>query len=157
MREYQKQVGQWAQWFRFNQAGTTSHPVYDTGPQRAWYASTPLPVLIGEYIRAGQNYDDDGLYQTDRLHLIFSYNQFFHTGMIDPDPQGQDHVNDRVGFDGHLFAVDTFLPRGRVAGQFLTVSVDCVEVGQADLAEDADLGLFDAYLAVADATGDITG
>lgn len=157
MKEMQILQGQWAQWFRFNKAATTSHPVYDTGPQRVWFPSISLPVYLGEYMRAAQNFDDDGLYQTDRLHLIFSYNAFFTTGMQDPDPNNFDHVNDRVGFDGRLFSVNSFYPRGRVAGQFLTVSADCLEVGQADLAEDVDTaGLFMGYVTVPDATGDIS-
>jgi hypothetical protein len=148
--DYQLNVGQWAAWFRFNAAATTMDPTYDTGPQRTWYPPITLPVLIGEYVRAGQNFDDDGLYQLDRLHLIFSFNQFFSTTMPDPDPFGQDHVNDRVGFDGRLFSVNTFLPRGRVADYFLTVSVDCLAMTQSDLDEDTAIPMFAPYAAGAD-------
>ena len=146
MKEYQLHVGQWVHWFRFNKGATTAHPIYDTGPQRVWYPAITLPVLIGEYSRAPQNFDDDGLYLIDRVHLIFSYDAFFHTTMLDPDPSGQDHLNDRVGFDGHLFSVDLFIPRGRVASHFLTISVDLTEVGQADLDEDRPDSMFSPYL-----------
>lgn len=146
MREYQLHVGQWAHWFRFNKTGTTKDPTYDTGPQRAWYAPISLPVLIGEYARAGQNFDDGGLYLVDTLHLIFSYDQFFHTTMPDPDPYGNDHLNDRVGFDGHLFNVDSFYPRGRVGSYFLTVSCDLHEVAQEELDEDVAIPMFAQYV-----------
>ena len=144
--DYQRDVGQWCHWFRFNKAGTTAHPIYDTGPQRAWFPPVVLPVLLGEYTRASQNFDNDGLYLVDTLHLIFSYNQFLQTTMLDPDPQGQDHLNDRVVFDGHLFSVDSFVPRGRVASRFLTVSCDLTEVAQEELDEDNDTGMWDPYL-----------
>lgn len=144
--DYQLQVGQWCSWFRFNPTATTAHPIYDTGPQRVWYPSIVLPVLLGEYTRAGQNFDSDGLYLVDKVHLIFSYDAFFHTTMIDPDPTGMDHVNDRVGFDGRLFSVDSFLPRGRVASHFLTVSCDLIEVAQEELDEDQPVPMFAPYL-----------
>lgn len=145
MKEYQFHVGQWVSWFRFNKAGTTVHPVYDTGPQRAWYPAITLPVLSLEYERAAQNFDDDGLYQVDRAHLVVSYDQFFHTTMLDPDPNGADHVNDRVGADGRLFSVDSFLPRGRVAAHFLTISIDLTEVAAEELAEDVAVDMFSRY------------
>jgi hypothetical protein len=146
MKEYQLQAGQWCQWFRFNPTATTAHPIYDTGPQRIWYPAITLPLVIGEYRRAPQNFDDDGLYLIDRVHLIFSYFAFFQSEIPDPDPSGRDHVNDRVGFDNHLFSVDSFIPRGRVASHFLTVSADLTEVGQAELDEDVPDTMFAPYL-----------
>lgn len=144
--DYQPQVGQWCQWYRFNPSGTTANPIYDTGPQRAWFPFVTLPLMLGEYTRADQNFDDDGLYLVDNLHLIISYDQFFHTQMLDPDPTGMDHLNDRVGFDGHLFSVDSFVPRGRVASYFLTISCNLTEVAQEELDEDNDTGMWDRYL-----------
>lgn len=145
MKRYQLQAGQWAHWFRFNSAATTAHPVYDTGPQRIWYPPVTIPVFAGEYVRASQNYDDDGLYLIDRTHLIMSYNAFFESLIPDPDPTGQDHLNDRVGFDGHLFGVDAFIPRGRVASYFFTISVNLVPVTQGDLDEDSAAEMFVGY------------
>jgi len=146
MFDYQRDVGQWCQWFRFNSTATTSHPIYSTGPQRVWYNPITLPVLLGEYTRGEQNFDNDGLYLVDSVRLIFSYKAFLQTTMPDPDPFGQDHLNDRVVFDGHLFSVDSFVPRGRVASYFLTVSVDLSEVAQEDLDEDNDTGMWDPYI-----------
>jgi hypothetical protein len=150
MWEYQRQIGQWACWFRFNKAATTVMPIYDTGPQRAWFNPVTLPVHLGEYRRAGENFNDDGLYLVDTLHLIFSYDAFFHTGMPDPDLTGQNHQNDRVAFDGRLFSVSTFYPRGRVADYFLTISVDAIEVAQSELNEDVDIPIFAPYITVPD-------
>ena len=147
MREYQLHAGEWCHWFRFNKTGTTMHPIYDTGPQRAWFAPITVPLLIGEYERAPQNLtSDDGLYQVDKLHCIISYDQFFHSTMPDPDPTGADHVNDRVAYDGSLFSVDSFLPRGRIASHFLTISVDATEVAQEELDEDSPVNMFAPYI-----------
>jgi hypothetical protein len=147
--------GQWCHWFRYNQAASTSHPVYDTGPQRVWYPPITLPIWLGEYQRAGRNFDDDGLYLVDRVHVICSYDAFFHTTMLDPDPWGNDHLRDRVAFDGHIFKVDTFLPRGRVASYFLTISIDLTEVAQSEMAEDGTIAQFTPYLNVADISGGV--
>lgn len=145
MAEQQLRMGQWAHWFRFNAPATTSHPTYDTGPERVWYNPITVPVLLGEYLRARRNADDDGLYLVDRLHIVLSYDAFFHSTMPDPDPTGQDHLNDRVGYDGHLFRLEAFVPAGRLASYFLTISVDCTEVAAEDLAEDLPNPLFANY------------
>jgi hypothetical protein len=155
MKLAQVDQGQWVHWFRYNQTASTSHPVYDTGPLRVWYPSITLPVWVGEYQRAGRNFDDDGLYLVDRVHVICSYDAFFHTTMPDPDPYGNDHLRDRVAFDGHIFRVDTFLPRGRAASYFLTISIDLTEVAQSDLAEDGTIAQFTPYLNVADISGGV--
>jgi hypothetical protein len=156
MKRGQLDQGQWVHWFRFNKTGTTQQqPIYDTGPARAWYPPIKMPVWLGEYHRAAQNYDDDGLYLVDRLHVICSWWAFFSTTMPDPDPYGQDHLNDRCAFDGHLFNVDSFIPRGRAASYFLTISVDLVEVAQTDLAEDGVADQFTPYLVVDDISGGV--
>ena len=146
MHDYQLLAGQWAQWFRFDTADTTVHPVYDTGPQRVWYPSVTVPVLFGQYERASQNFDDDGMYLVDQLHLVISYMQFIQSLVPDPDPNGNDHINDRVGFDGHLFKVTSFIPRGRVASHFLTISCDLIEVASSEMAEDVPSPMFSGYL-----------
>lgn len=146
MKQYQLDAGQWCYWFRFDKADTTSHPVYDIGPERVWYPPVILPLLTGEYTRATQNMDDDGLYLIDHVHCVVSYDAFFHTMMIDPDPQGQNHLNDRVAFDGTLFNVDSFIPRGRIGSYFLTISIELAEVAEEDMVEDVANAMFSPYL-----------
>jgi len=145
MFEYQLSAGQWVQWFRFNLGATTANPVYDTGPQRAWYPPITLPVLLAEWERAPKNYDDDGLYRVDQIQLVVSYGAFFSTAMPDPDPTGEDHVNDRLAFAGVLYSVGSFLPKGRVADNFLTISVTAMQVKQEELDEDVEAAMFAPY------------
>lgn len=146
MRRQQLRQGEWMTWFRFHPEATTSDPVYGTGPQRAWYNGVVVPVWLGEYNRAGKNFDDDGLYLIDKVHGIMSYDAFFHTAMPDPDPSNQDHVNDRVAYDGRLFSVASFTPEGRVASYFLTISFDLIEVAQEELREDQPIPMFAPYI-----------
>lgn len=145
MKQYQLQVGQWVAWFRQNESATTAHPIYDTGPQRAWYNPISLPVLLIEPLRARRNFDDDGLYLVDHVHIILSYDAFFHTGMPDPDPNGIDHLGDRVAFGGKLYTVIAFLPQGWVADYPLTISADAVQVKQEEMDEDAEVAMFAPY------------
>lgn len=145
MFRYGYETGQYVLWFRFNKSATTSHPVYDTGPQRAWYPAVTIPVLVAEYQRAGQNFDDDALYLVDHVHGVMSYKAFFQAPIADPDTLGQNHVNDRVAVDGRLFSVTRFLPQGRVASSFLTISFDLTMVTQEDLDEDVAEPMFEPY------------
>ena len=146
MWEQQLEAGQLVQWFRYDVTDSTSHPVYDVGPNRLWYPPTTLPCFIGEYRRAGKNFDDDGLYLIDTAHLIVSYDAFFHTTMPDPDITGQNHLNDRVAFDGKLFHVTGFYPEGRMADYFLTISIDVAQVAVEDLAEDPQAAMFTPFV-----------
>lgn len=150
MKQYQLRAGQWVQWFRYNTSASTVMPIYDTGPQRVWYPAITLPVLMGQYVRAAQNFDDDGLYLVNTAHFVISYDAFFHSNMPDPDTSGNDHLNDRLAFDGVLFSVDSFLPRGRVASNFLTISVDAREVAQSEMDEDVTSAMFTPYIVVPD-------
>lgn len=143
--DYQLQAGQWVQWFRFNAAASTSDPTYSTGPQRVWYSPVTIPVVIGEFERAEQNFDDGGLYVVNNLHLVVSYSSFFGSTIPNPDPSGLNHLNDRVAFDGTLFNVNQFQPRGRVASTFLTISVQLEEVSAEDMAEDVPAAMFAPY------------
>lgn len=148
MERAQLDQGEWVQWFRYLPNQSTSDPTYGTGPQRAWANPVSVPVWIGEYERAGRNQDGDGLYQVDHFHGILSYRFFFSSNIPDPDPNFQNHVNDRVGFDGKLFYLTSFLPRGRVASYFLTISFDATQLALEEFTEDADLNptLFDQYI-----------
>lgn len=146
IRQAQRLQGQTVQWFRFNSTATTSDPIYGTGPQRQWYNPISVPAYIGEVIRAKENIDDDGLYPVHRIHGIMSYREFFQSTIPDPDYTGQNHLNDRIGFDGWLFAVVGFLPQGRVADQFLTVSFDANQVAQEELDEDMQDPMFGPYV-----------
>jgi hypothetical protein len=146
MKRYQEETGEWVQWFRFNVNATTSDPTYATAPQRAWYSPVTVPVLLGEYQRASKNFDDDGMYLVDRMHGILSYDQFFGSQILDPDPYGMNHLNDRIGFDGRLFGLTSFMPRGRVASYFLTISIDMVQLTAEDLASDAAIPMFSQYV-----------
>src|ERR1035441_9179738 len=82
MKQYQLDVGQWVHWFRYDTVDSVSHPVYDVGPERIWYPPITIPMVMGEYRRAPKNFDDDGLYLIDSVHMVCSYNAFFHTTMI---------------------------------------------------------------------------
>lgn len=146
MDRAQLEQGEWVEWFRFNPAGTTSDPTYPTGPQRAWYPSITIPVWLGEYNRAPKNFDDGGMYLVDQVHGIMSYFAFFSSTIVDPDPTGQNHLNDRVGYDGRLFGISTFFPRGRTASYFLTISFSMIQIMAEDLAEDAAIPMFSPYV-----------
>lgn len=145
MNYAQLDQGQWVEWFRFNAAGTTSDPTYDTGPGRLWYPAITIPVWLGEFERQSKNFDDDGLYLVNTVHGIMSYYSFFSSTILDPDPTGQNHLNDRVGYDGTLFGISSFIPRGRVASYFYTISFDMIEIMAEDLAEDATNSLWAPY------------
>lgn len=136
LREFAYQGGMPVNWYRYNASSSTSDPVYDTGPERVWYAPITVSTIMARYIRAPRDYNDDGLFRVDRAQLVLSYFDFFSSTMPDPDVTGQDHLNDRVVFDGKLFRLEQFLPQHRVADQFLTIAIEMTEIAASELQED---------------------
>ena len=66
--------------------------------------------------------------------------------MPDPDTNGQNHLSDRIGFDGILFSADSFIPRSRVASQYLTISVTAIQLAQEEIIEDLPVPMFQSYV-----------
>jgi hypothetical protein len=145
MAAYQNYAGQWVQWFRLNKSATISDPMFGTGPGRVWYTPVIVPVIDARIIRPPRNFDDDGLYLVDRAHLVLSYRAFFNTVLPDPDTDGKNHYGDRAGLDGVLYTVTDFIPQGRIASNFLTISVDLIQVAYSELNEDVVAPMFAGY------------
>jgi hypothetical protein len=103
------------------------------GSAAQWGYPKPVQVFQAMLTEGAQTFDPEGgSYMVDNLTLIVGYQAFLRAGVSNPADRGA-HINDRVEYDGRLFAVDAFNPRGRVADTSLTVTVRCLEIKDDEL------------------------
>jgi hypothetical protein len=147
MRQESYRWGQQVDWYEFNPASVEDvdsddpgtgidDDLYDegglqertgttaTGTSRKWHAPQPVQAYMARLDEGAEVYDETGTYDVDRLTVVVTRELLAASG-IDPD---EDRLNDRVGFDGRIFAVNHFDKRGRMADTYLTITVTGTQV-----------------------------
>lgn len=103
-----------------------------TGQSAQWYAPITVRVYQAILNEGSQEFQPEGQYTVDRLTLIVSYESLKRAGIPNPTDRGA-HTNDRIDYDGRLFSVDSFNPRGRISNNVFTVTVQCLEIKDDEL------------------------
>lgn len=117
----------------YDEGGAQVRPgTTDTGTGRRWKSPKPVQVQLARLDEGAEQYDDRGTYEVDRLTVIVSRQALVFAG-IDPDVDRED---DRVVFDGRVFAVTHFDKRGRIADTYFTVTVTCTQVKEDEMQTD---------------------
>jgi len=162
LERFGRQVGQDVLWYEWNAASVEDEDSSDPGPQfdddlydeggsqpgrpdapvgrnAEWWAPVTVRVLQAVLNEGEQEFQDIGNYTVDRLSIVVAYEALVKAGISNPTDRGG-HMNDRIGYDGRLFSVDAFNPRGRIANvPGFTVSVMATEIKDDELAVgDAD-------------------
>jgi len=137
-RDLQRPVGQRVFWYRYDPTQTEVHPVYDVGSPdggRAYKAPVALPV-INALVTQGQQFDNDrGLYMVDVLRLFVNYDDVQRElpGLTtNPDI----YIKDRVIFRNGVYAPNRINPRGQVGYDYMTLTVDLVQLKPEELYND---------------------
>lgn len=149
-RHMKREAERWGQtvlWYEFDPAsvqdegpGTDDLDLYDEGGyqvrpgtdeqgslSRRWKAPKTVQVTMARLDEGEAQYSDEGTYTVDHLTIVVNAHMLRSFGISQPDDVGA-HVRDRIEFDGRLFSVDSFVPQGRIADTFLTVTVGATEV-----------------------------
>lgn len=139
LKRFQYQTGQSVTWYPFDSASLdddgTDTDLYDEGIAINWLPGLHLPVLQAYYIPATQNDTGDGLYLVDSLRLTIGVDQFqkfTHLSELDRSHR----LNDRVSYEGRVYSVNDWRPKGRAADKYTIITATCVEVRE-------DEGVFD--------------
>jgi len=139
LERFQRKVGQTVLWYSF----ATSTPevaedeyledLYDEGSSvnpgvgRSYNPPRRCPVIQAYYGGDAQNFDTEGTYLVDRLHLTISVAQWkkhVRLPLVTPDH----HVFDRLVYDGLTYDVEHFELMGRVAEQYTIIRVQAIQV-----------------------------
>jgi hypothetical protein len=154
IRNFSRLVGQDVKWYEFipqsvedvdsTDSGTGfDDDLYDEGGEQVvnghhgasarWKAPKIIRVVQAIINEGSQQFRETGSYSVDTLTLIVQYEELVRKGLANPANRGA-HTNDRIGFDGRIFSVDMFNPRGRIATvPGFTVSIQALEVKEDEL------------------------
>lgn len=134
-RRYQPRVGVTVSWYRFDQAGTTGHDVYDEGPSRRWLPPTQVPLLHIVRDEEAQADTEEGLYALGAVHFVLDPRQAQRGGIADPwaaPPQ----LNDRFFYEGAFWEVRSWQVQGRLRQWEVVVGGNANQVAPEELFED---------------------
>lgn len=129
--------GQQVLWYEFDATSVSDAEdidLYDEGgsqlgegASRKWGSAVPIQTYQAILDEGAQQFLPEGAYTVDTLRLIISYAEMNAAGISNPLDRGA-HIHDRVEYDGRLWSVDSYNPRGRTADRSLTVTVICTQV-----------------------------
>jgi hypothetical protein len=132
--ELRNPVGTEVDWYVFDQDYLTSHPtdvydeVYDVSSQvpgkgSRWKTSFKMPVIMGQQLRGTNTMNERGRYLTDTLRLVLAIDDVNHLlPSLSSDPNN--HIQDRVVFQGEVFIPTRLLPRGRYKNNYSVITID---------------------------------
>lgn len=115
-------------------------PIYDVSNQtvgkgRRWNAPIKLPVIMAQQLRGTNIMNERGFYVVDTLRLVVSVadlNRLLPEVVSNPDQ----HIKDRIVFQGGVFVPTRVLPRGRYSNFYSVVTIDCNMVNEEELVND---------------------
>lgn len=129
-RELARPVGQDVKWYRYSDSESTVHPVYDVGSPtggRVFRDPITFPVT-NAYVTQGQQFDNDrGMYMVDIMRLFINYEDVmreFPSLLTAPD----EFIKDRIIFRGQAYVPNRVNPRGQVAYDYMTLTIDLIQV-----------------------------
>lgn len=139
-QDLQMPVGQWVQWWVFDEAQTTTDDIYDVATYanpdgRYWKRPIEVPCLSAQ-VYQGQTYQDErGFYNIDSLHLTIDMKTVWR--LLPSLPQGSDsHLKDRVVFRGQAYSPHQVWSRGQVHNTYTVLSVDLLQVKSDEMVND---------------------
>ncbi len=161
LQEFQQRVGDQLVWFEANEGSSTTDQTYTEGPvpgitfidtygettQAEESNSSPasggnlfkapiaVPAIWVRYQDPENTQTEQGSYLTSHISARISAGQMRRLGLGHPfDPFS--HMNDRFAYKSKLYRVQTYVPRGWLAGMYLMVDVTGVQLKSADLSTD---------------------
>lgn len=141
LADFATEVGVNVSWYEFDPSRTTSSDVYDEGPIPNIFDPT-LPQTYGglafrppvkikcvwwRYLAPSNIQTQGGEYTVSTSTLRFPSSSMGRAGLHRPmAPEA--HLNDRYFFQGRLYRVESYAPRGQIYGTFIMVDVAGTEL-----------------------------
>lgn len=121
-------------------------PIYDVSNQedgkgRRWTEPFKLPVIMAQQLRGTNVNNERGFYTVDTLRLVVAINdvqRLLPIMVTDPNQ----HIKDRIVFQGEVFVPTRVLPRGRYANFYSVITIDCNQVNPEELVNDPQFQLY---------------
>lgn len=139
MRGWQSVDGDYLAYFRFDEAHSELHPVYDepAGEGLRWLAPARVEALHVEHVEGGNEDSDRGFYFNDELSATVPFDLFLQAGMARADIDTGNYLKDRMAYDRKLFRVKQISVRGQMQERDIVVMITGTELKPDELVWDA--------------------
>ena len=115
-------------------------PIYDVSNQdptkgRRWNDPFKMPVILAQQLRGTNVMNERGFYVVDTLRLVVAVddiNRLLPAMINNPN----NHIKDRIVFQGEVFVPTRVLPRGRYKDRYSVVTIDSNMVNSEELVND---------------------
>lgn len=150
LRQFQHDVGDNIVLYEFDHMNSTMDDTYDEGqlpdifdpsladtgqPGRVYRFPVTIPALWVFFHAPTEVQTEEGEYTVSTVNWRASTQTMIRSGLQDPlDPAK--HFNDRFSYNGFLYRVDSWAPRGWLVGRYMNVDVMGTEVKTEELAGD---------------------
>jgi hypothetical protein len=134
-RWYRDYVGTTVTWWEFDRLNSTSHPVYDEGPERIYKLPFILPVMVVLRDEDRKTPREEGFYAVSTAHLTFGTDMAARAGMSDPH-NARLHLFDRFLWDDKYFEVRRFQIAGRLKKFEVVIGVDATALSEEEFVND---------------------
>lgn len=138
--DLQREVGQILPWYVFDRDASVVDDVYDVGSAtggRKWKDPVLVPALSVVNLEDDEIINDRGQYLIDTIRIAINPDALRIAGLHDVVERPHEHANDRVVYEGMVFAVHQVRVRGTLRSGYVVVGVDAQQVKPDELTNDA--------------------
>lgn len=140
LRGWQREVGDYAEYYRFEYEQSVSHPVYGEadGPSgRVYFGPISIPALHVVHTESAINEMAEGFETTlDRIHVTASFDMLKRVGLTKMDIQTSNFLKDRIAYDNTLFRIQNIQVMGQIQQRDIIVTFDGVQLKEEDIVND---------------------
>lgn len=139
--------GQTVAWYTADFKASHVDSIYDVGDAgpaggRAWKPPFPVPVLSVQNTQGAEESEEQGLYSSDSIRIIISYDQAEKVGLRDFNVNSNNFLNDRIVWNNEVYTPTRIQPRGLIRGQYTVIGIDAVQVNPEEMVNDQGFSAF---------------
>ncbi|WPH58275.1 hypothetical protein SEA_LUCKYSOCKE_83 [Streptomyces phage LuckySocke] len=144
LRDWQRQTGDQAEYFRFAYEQSGKDPVYGeaTGQGRVFFGPLLIPALHVVHTESAVEEMPEGFTYHDRIHVTCSYDMLKRVGLSKMDIQTQNYLKDRVVYDNKVFRVYNVQILGQIQQKDIIVTFDGVQLKPEDMVNDSQFAQY---------------
>lgn len=139
LRDWQRQTGDQAEYFRFAYDQSNKDPVYGeaTGPGgRVFFGPLLIPALHVVHTESAVEEMPEGFTYHDKVHVTASFDMLKKVGLDKQDIETQNYLKDRIIYDGKVFRVYNVQILGQIQQKDIIVTFDGTQLRPEDMMND---------------------
>lgn len=139
MRGWQSVSGDWVSYYRFDEAHSEIHEIYDEpiGSGLVYLPPVRVEALHVTHVEGGNEDSDRGFYFNDDLDVVVPFDLFVQAGMSRADINTGNYLKDRILYDRKVFRIKSMSIRGQIEQQDTIAAITGVQLKPDELVMDS--------------------